>query len=183
MTVEETHPTQRDLGGPAVSDLPIWLLDIDGVLNANKPGWGAAPRKTNVAGLTIRWAPQLITRIYNLNHAGTVDIRWSTTWCGYPDQLGTLARLLHLDLESAFGDRPMNKTWGDLKLEAALHVLEQGRRLIWTDDDEVDAARNLYPQLAAAERDGQALLIAPRSNRGLQPEDLDAIEAFLKENS
>lgn len=160
----------------------VWLLDVDGVLNANKPGWGAAPRKTNVAGLTIRWAPALVTRIYNLNHAGTVDIRWCTTWCGYPDQLGTLGRLLHLDLASAFGDRPMSKTWADLKVEAALQVLAEGRPLIWTDDDEVDAGRLLFPELAAAEADGGALLISPRSNRGLQPEDLDRIEAFLKED-
>jgi hypothetical protein len=157
---------------------PIWLLDIDGVINANKPGWSAAPRKTNCAGLTIRWAPKLITRIFNLHHTGTVDVRWSSTWCGYPDQLAELQFRLGLHLKPAFGDRAASKTWGDEKVEAALEVLREGRRLVWTDDDEVDAGRELFPLLARAEKGGRALLIAPQSNRGLQPEHLDAIEAF-----
>jgi hypothetical protein len=157
---------------------PIWLLDIDGVINTLKPGWGAAPRKTSCAGFVIRWAPELVTRICSLHHSGAVDIRWSSTWCGYPDQLAALQRTFGLTLDAAFSDRPMSKTWGDLKAEAALAVLTEGRRLVWTDDDEIGAARRLFPALAAAEADGQALLIAPCSNRGLQPEHLDLIEAF-----
>lgn len=166
-----------------MTDPPVWLLDVDGVLNASKPGWGGPPRKTSVAGLTIRWAPPLVARICALHDAGAVEVRWSTTWCGYPDQLADLGALFRLDLESAFGDRPMSKTWADLKVEAALSVLAEGRRLVWTDDDEVDAARRLFPELAAAEAAGIALLIAPRSNRGLQPEDLDLIETFAADVS
>lgn len=109
---------------------PVWLLDVDGVLNASKPGWGGPPRKTNVAGLTIRWAPPLVARIRTLHASGVVEVRWSTTWCGYPDQLADLGTLFHLDLESAFGDRPMSKTWADLKVEAAMGVLTEGRRLV-----------------------------------------------------
>jgi hypothetical protein len=156
----------------------VWLLDIDGVINANKPGWGAAPRKVSCAGFTIRWAPALVVRIRQLHRAGWVDIRWSSTWCGYPTQLDELSTRLGVDFPSAFGDRPPSKTWADLKVEAAIDVLSSGRRLVWTDDDEVSAGRCLFPQIAEAEADGRALLIAPQSNRGLQPGDLDAIEAF-----
>lgn len=157
---------------------PVWLLDIDGVLNANKPGWGAAPRKTFCAGFTIRWAPALLDRIREVHRSGAVEIRWCSTWCGYPDQLAALARAFRLDLASSFGDRPMSKTWAELKAEAALAVLAAGRRLIWTDDDEIGAARRMFPELAAAEADGRALLIAPRANRGLQAEHLDLIMEF-----
>lgn len=157
---------------------PVWLLDIDGVINANKPGWSAAPRKVFCGGFTIRWAPALIVRIRQLHRAGRVEVRWSSTWCGYPTQLGELSTQLGVDFLPSFGDRPPTKTWGDLKVEAAIDVLASGRRLVWTDDDEVDAARHLFPQLAEAEADGRALLIAPQSNRGLQPEHLDQIEAF-----
>jgi hypothetical protein len=157
---------------------PLWLLDIDGVINANKPGWSAAPQRVHCGGFLIRWAPALISRIRTLHHAGH-DIRWASSWCGYPDDLAALTDRLGLSLDPAFGDRPPSKTWGDLKADAALAALAEGRPLIWTDDDEVDPARTMFPELAAAEQDGRALLIAPRSNRGLQPADLDRIEAFL----
>ncbi|GGN38972.1 hypothetical protein FHR83_006821 [Actinoplanes campanulatus] len=75
----------------------------------------------------------------------------------------------------------MSKTWGDLKLEAALTVLDEDRPLVWVDDEEAAAARRLSPAIARAERLGRALLVTPASDRGLQPEHLDRIEAFLKE--
>lgn len=158
---------------------PIWLLDIDGVVNANKPGWGGPPHRISCAGLVIRWAPAMLRRIRMIHHDCAAQIRWASTWCGFPDQLTRLQLELQLDFPSAFGDRPVSKTWGDLKVEAALAVLAAGRRLVWTDDDEVAAARTLFPVLAQAEADGRALLIAPRSNRGLQPAHLDLIEAFV----
>lgn len=167
-----------NLDTESVTDRPVWLLDIDGVLNAPKPGWGAAPRKTICAGFTIRWAPALLDRIRDLHRRGIVEVRWSSTWCGDPDDLADLQRVFRLDLECAFTDRPMSKTWAELKAEAAVAVLAGGRRLVWTDDAEVDIASDFYPQLAAAVTGGRALLIAPRSNRGLQPDDLDRIEAF-----
>jgi hypothetical protein len=159
--------------------LPVWLLDIDGVINANNPGWGAAPRRVSVAGYMIRWAPALIDRIRNLRATGAVEIRWSSTWCKNTFELADLARHLRMpDLDSAFTTRPEHLTWAELKFNAARGVLAEGRRLVWTDDDEVEAARKVCPDLVAAEAAGTALLIAPKSNRGLQPEDLDLIEDF-----
>jgi hypothetical protein len=53
---------------------PVWLLDVDGVVNVARPGWGAAPRSGNAySGATayrMRWAPTLIERI-RLRRAGT----------------------------------------------------------------------------------------------------------------
>lgn len=161
---------------------PIWMLDVDGVINAfGKPGWGEAPRKRIIAGFVIRWAPKLIVRMKQLQAAGLIEIRWSTTWCGSRWELGMLAMTLGLDCAPAFADRPPHKTWGDMKAEAALDALGSGRRLVWTDDDEVGGARGLFPQFEEAEKDGRALLIAPRSNRGLQPEHLDQIEEFARQ--
>jgi len=62
-----------------------------------------------------------------------------------------------------------------LKLAAARAVLAEGRRLIWTDDEVLPEPGPLRDELT---RHGRALLIAPRPNRGLQPADLDRIEAF-----
>lgn len=163
-----------------MSDKPLWLLDVDGVLNADKPGWGGPPRKVNVAGFTIRWAPALLDRVRQVHRDGLADIRWSSTWCGYPDQLAGLERVFRLRLPRAFGDRPPNKTWAELKVYAVLDALAAGRRVVWTDDDEAGIAPSIYPQISKAEQDGRALLIAPRSNRGLQRDHLDAIETFCR---
>lgn len=156
---------------------PVMLLDVDGVLNAFQGGgWG--PLRRSKVGFPIRWAPPLIQRLRDLHHDGTVEIRWSTTWCGFPAQLAQLEELFRFHCERAFTDRPMSKTWGDLKVEAALQVLGEYRRLIWADDQEAEAGRRLFPRIAAAEREGRALLVCPDSVLGLQPEQLDQIEEF-----
>jgi hypothetical protein len=44
----------------------IRLLDVDGVLNADRPGWSAAPGRATVYADTaypLRWAPALLRRI------------------------------------------------------------------------------------------------------------------------
>ncbi|GAB7036225.1 MULTISPECIES: hypothetical protein [Catenuloplanes] len=52
---------------------------------------------------------------------------------------------------------------------------QTGRRLIWTDDEALPPPGAARDALTA---DGRAMLVAPDSRRGLQPADLDAIEAF-----
>jgi hypothetical protein len=160
------------------SDPPVWLLDVDGVINAAKPGWSAAPRRSTACaegtGWKMRWAPALMDRIRALHASGRVEIRWATTWCAYADQLERMWRLPPLG--RAFNEPINGRAAGMAKLAAARAVLADGRRLIWTDDDEVPAPDwPLYAELTA---DGRALLIRPRGNRGLQPADMDAIEAF-----
>jgi hypothetical protein len=54
-------------------------------------------------------------------------------------------------------------------------VVRGGRRLVWTDDDAIPIGGEFVDELGAA----GALLIRPAKNRGLQPADMDAIEAFV----
>lgn len=72
--------------GPA-DHRPVWLLDVDGVINASRPGWGAAPHHgtATAAGMSfrIRWAPALAKRIRALHESGRVEIRWCSTWCDW----------------------------------------------------------------------------------------------------
>lgn len=159
---------------------PVLLLDVDGVVNANRPGWGAAPRKATAyadgQGWTMRWAPAMVDRLRRLREDGLVEIRWCTTWCAWADQLERLWRFP--PLERAFHD-PINGTAAAVaKLAAAQKVLADGRRLIWADDTEVPLGGPVFDDLTAG---GQALLIRPDGRRGLQPEHLDAIEAFAKD--
>lgn len=162
-----------------------WLLDVDGVLNVwGKPGWSASPWHTRVvvpyddagtlvAEFRLRWAPALITRIRRLHATGTVRIVWCTTWC-------PVAELL----EELWGFPSLERAWSthlhgyfavEAKRAAARAVLAAGGRLIWTDDDAFPRAGPLVDELTA---DGRALLIKPDRRRGLQRDDLAAIESF-----
>jgi hypothetical protein len=163
----------------------VLLLDVDGVLNTFHDSWGAPLVRTHCAGQPIRYAPAMFERLRGIVNAGLVEVRWSTTWCGIRPQLAAMTDLLGIDATPAFGPhRPMAKTWGDLKLDAALAALGEGRRIVWADDDEEAAAgRRLCPKIAEAERDRRALLICPVSEYGLQPEHLDEIEAFAAEKT
>ncbi|MGX6608311.1 hypothetical protein ACWKSP_40275 [Micromonosporaceae bacterium Da 78-11] len=153
---------------------PVWLLDVDGVLNATRPGWSAAPRNGTAYGdgypYRLRWAPALISRIRALHNAGSVTVRW----CADADQVERLFALPRL--ERAWTDPISHGAAPAAKLAAASAVLDQGYRLIWTDDDAVPTSGPVHDELVAT---GRALLIAPLPNRGLQPEHLDMIEAFL----
>ncbi|WP_308285564.1 hypothetical protein [Actinoplanes hulinensis] len=154
---------------------PVWLLDVDGVLNATRPGWGAAPRSgiavSDGVAYRIRWAPALVSRLRALHSSGLVVMRWCTTWCADAEQI-----------ERLFGLPPLERAWTHpissvqapaVKLAAARAVVAEGRRLIWTDDEVVPVGGPVFEELS-----GNGLLIAPKPGRGLQPEHLDAIEAF-----
>lgn len=161
---------------------PVWLLDVDGVINANNPGWGAAPRRRSVWSstlsreFTIRWAPSLLTEIRRIHRAGEVEIRWCTTWCGDTKEL---ERSLHLPaFEPCWTEYRNGRAGAEAKLAAARAVLAEGRPLIWTDDHEVPLESwDLHAELMAA---GTALLIRPDERRGLQPEHIAAIDTWVR---
>jgi hypothetical protein len=161
--------------------VPVWLLDVDGVINVTRPGWSAPPHRahTYAGGVEwrIRWAPALVDRIRAFHTSGMVEVRWCSTWC---PQAGQLERLFHLPTLGCALDvnpvPPSPENWV-LKLNAAWAVLAECRALIWTDDDAIPGEGPARDELEAT---GRALLIAPKSNRGLQPEDLNAIEEFAR---
>lgn len=156
---------------------PVWLLDVDGVVNATRPGWGAAPRRASVYAdgdaWTMRWAPALTDRIRDLHLAGVAEVRWCTTWCPWADQLERLWRLPVL--AKAFTDPLTGPAAAAAKLAAARTVRASGRRLVWTDDEVTPRSGPVHDELTA---DASGLLIAPTARRGLQPADIDAITAF-----
>lgn len=160
---------------------PVWLLDVDGVVNVARPGWGGPPRRSLVwadseaVGYQVRWAPPLTDRIRALHHAGVVEVRWCTTWCPEAGKLERLWRLPPLVRSLDADPMPRGSGCWPLKLAAARAVLAAGRRLVWTDDEALPATGPDRDTLTA---DGRVLLIAPRPSRGLQPPDLDRIAAF-----
>lgn len=161
-----------------MDDVPVLLLDVDGVLNASRPGWGGPgqARHVDVRGceLRLRWEPQAVACVRMLHMAGIVEVRWATSWLPDVDVLETLWQLPTLGRAWA---GLAHDAW-EAKVDAALSVLATGRRLVWTDDDlNLD---ELPPEIGDAEKAGRALLIAPRSSRGLRPEDFHRIEQWAR---
>lgn len=158
---------------------PVWLLDVDGVINVNRPGdWGGKLATGQASDgrrtYTLRWAPALIDRIRALATSGLVDIRWCTTWCPWAEQLEALWDLPKLD--RAWTEDINGQAAATAKLEAAERVIASGGPLIWTDDTETPGWGPLYDEWTA---DGRALLIQPSGWYGLRPADMDAIEGFV----
>lgn len=159
-----------------MSEPPVWLLDVDGVINVRRPGWGGPPHtgRANAMGVVwpMRWAPALVRRIGWMHRTGLVEVRWCTTWCAYPGEVDRVFRLP--GIARAFGDVPDPTA---AKLASVARVVEGGRRLVWTDDDVVPEPGPLYDALTAG---GRALLIRPDPRRGLNREHLRAIERFAR---
>jgi hypothetical protein len=159
---------------------PVWLLDVDGVLNAARPGWGGPPARRQVPAdgvlYPMTWAPALMKRLTRIHRAGSVEIRWSTTWV---DEIAGVQAAMGLPRFPVAFTNPVPGTASvEAKEEAALHVVEtEGRPLIWTDDTAIPADGPVRERLAASGR--RLLLLAPDSHRGLQPADLDRIEDFV----
>lgn len=164
---------------------PIWLLDFDGVINANSPQWSEKPLKVwsppsryqPGQSFRVRFAPSLIGRIKDVAESGLAEVRWASTWNGDTDALRTMTGL---DFPVAFEVEP-KMHWtviGARKRLAAQHVLErEQRRLIWTDDVEVPFTWELSH--AAITEGGRALLIRPKERQGLLPAHLDEIDQFV----
>lgn len=165
----------------------VWLLDVDGVLNASqRPGWSAAPRNAyaHCDGMAwkIRWAPALVREILQLRATYDVDVRWASTWC-QPLPNGTLAVR---QIESLLGFPqllPGFETFTlaqEAKIQAAIDVLAAGDALIWTDDDAIPQPGD--PGWHPSFLDGSPrLFISPDPRRGLQPRHIQAITQFLQQ--
>jgi hypothetical protein len=162
--------------------MPVWLLDVDGVLNVTRPGWGGAPRQGTACsagiGYRMRWSAELVSEIRRLHRSGTVEIRWATTWVDDIEQVERLLRLPPFPTAfSGLNAAPSVKAPG-YKAEAALRIVEAERRpLIWTDDDAIPTSGPLIDHLAASGM--PTMLMRPDPRRGLQPEDIHAIEEFI----
>lgn len=159
----------------STSDVPIWLLDVDGVLNAichpSRPPrvWERWESGTAVAAgerFVITFAPELMAGIRELHESGRVEIRWLTTWAH--DANRSLRQLLELPEFPVAGEPDYAGAWW--KLPCAVRAAGEKRPLIWTDDDldYSDTARRWAADLGT-------LTIAPDPAVGLTPADLDAI--------
>ncbi|MDI6102385.1 hypothetical protein QLQ12_27575 [Actinoplanes sp. NEAU-A12] len=121
--------------------IPVWLLDVDGVVNAFRSGWYARPRLVQVYSAAddydyrIRYEPRLVDAIRRVHADGLAEVTWCSTWCS---DAAALEDALGLPtLPRAFTEQVGGAAVCAAKLAAARRVLAAGRRLVWTDDVEV----------------------------------------------
>lgn len=157
---------------------PVWLLDVDGVINVDQPSaWGVKSEKAQVEiseteRYEMRWAPPLITEIRKIHVGDLAQVMWCSTWCQWASKLEMLWRLPRFD--RAFEIHDGYRQMREHKVKAARSVLASGRPLIWTDDD----AFPTRPSELSEFRGSDTLLIAPNPIMGLKPQHIATIRAF-----
>lgn len=177
---------------------PVWLLDIDGVVNAigkgdpsvwPKPQWRHGKAECDGQEWPITWAVPVVDFIRTVHESGRAEIRWHTTWQHEACNLAALVGLPEFAVADApeFDDQPGHaaraiaagrpKWW---KLPAAERVVrDEGRPLIWTDDDITWDLGRRYDVDTELRAFAPALLIAPDKHTGLTPKRLRMIGDFL----
>lgn len=128
---------------------PLWLLDVDGVINALaksstlrllNSGWENWTQKT-VMGYPITYVEDLIKFINIAHNSGKVDIQWLTTWEDNDAVYNFLTPELgleHFEIAGRQSEHLSNKFsdyshWWKLKVVEELSV--DHKKIIWTDDD------------------------------------------------
>ncbi|WP_191842044.1 hypothetical protein [Catellatospora chokoriensis] len=179
----------------AVAGVPVWLLDIDGVINAvtdlpDRRVWPdqewvrtSAPSKHDLEWPILAATP-VLDFLRRVHEQGRAEIWWHSTWQHHSVNVGTALGLPVWPVRECpeFGSQdtalatPLartKQTWW--KLPAALRVLDEGRPLLWTDDD-------VRHQLRAADTrpwGDRALVLAPPVEVGLTPRQLRRIDRWL----
>ena len=184
--------------------VPVWLLDIDGVINAERlkpdtgvwpaPAWRSlsVPADDRVFPLLV--ATPVVDFINAVHACGAAEIRWHTTWQHWAvDAFAPAVGLPHFSIAPApeyqaylAGPAPSGRwargqepeaTWW--KVGAATRVVGDERRsLLWTDND-LDLYRNtghLTPLHSSPQR---MQLVSPHADSGLARKHLRSIASFL----
>lgn len=154
---------------------PLWLLDVDGVLNAVCQGVPEGYRKFRADRFTITYRPVVMERIAAMHTSGLVEVAWLTTWCeDAADMLAPEMGLPAFEVMGSADHRAITDGWW--KSVTAKRVSHR-RALIWTDDDLEDAEQRGEVDWLR-ERAEPTLAISPNWQTGLTDEFLDRIEAF-----
>lgn len=176
--------------------VPVLLLDVDGVLNVpvKKPpvpwtwaDWNWSPSASWGGPFSIGWATPVVEFLTRIHDAGLVEIRWHTTWQADAQSVADLVGLPTFPIAdapewamagryTAQAIRESRPDWW--KLPAAERVVqEEGRPLIWCDDDiHSELARYGWGEYLD---DVPVLLVCPEPKFGLEPRHFRRIERFL----
>lgn len=190
-----------------MTDQPVLLLDIDGVVNAMskqapthvwpKGVWNRAPIHNEGIDYPFLWSTPVVEWLTGLHESGDVEIRWHTTWQRDALRVGEVLGLPEFrvqdcpewdkyqangsELASELVRACMPGWW---KYPAAERVVtDEGRRLIWIDDD-IDyqigrRARDLLKSIYMLR------LVCPAMGTGIIPRHMKTVDEAIarwKEN-
>ena len=173
-------PFLVDPPGPDTAVHGLMCLDFDGVLN--KVGPGRRDRLPHVVESGRSWGIDLdadvLARLDAVIQSPGIWLAWTTTW---GSQISLVQPLFNGHLEGGFvnAERPQG-FYVDIgwKEQAVLRLAEQfpEAKLAWIDDDAVPESLRYG---SATRKLPDALLIAPDSAKGLQMDEIAAIEEFF----
>jgi len=159
---------------------PLWLLDVDGVINAVCGTCPPGSSGCGFNGYTITWPTEVVRRMRQLHETSAVEIRWLTTWC--EDAANMIAPALGLPLdcvvEGSDDHKGVREGWWKSTTAKRLSDADPDRPLIWTDDD-LDYAERQGEVDWLRERTGPTFAYAPDPRQGITPKYLARIEAFI----
>lgn len=169
---------------------PVWLLDVDGVLNVYGapaptrvwpgPDWEYRDLLHQFPFLAARPVLEFVARMHE---EGLAEVRWHTTWQHAAHKIEDEFGLPEFAVQDApeFGDRSYQIRGGKwFKLPAAERLIEEGRTVLWTDDDLAWQHPGTVKRINKLRATGRLLTIAPRYNEGLTPSRLLQIEKWLR---
>lgn len=171
------------------SDIPVFFLDIDGVINSYPAPKKHMLEKYGKYELAIYedymlwYSPRVVEFINTISDSGFAEVMWLTTWRELARS--EFAPRVGLDDFPAITDdsgspHPWNVDWWKYRRVCDfLGDNEDNRRVVWVDDDLSRKTKDVFRYRYDNSGD-LSLLLSPLSNPGLIPETLDKILEFLK---
>lgn len=164
--------------------IPIWLLDVDGVINAvtaDGIGYKKLRAESSGRGFLIHYRQCVIDFINRVQADHLAEVRWLTTWCDdAAKNLAPAVGLVECSVESS--DYPGHgAVWWKAITAKRLMEAEPDRAFVWTDDDLAYA--NRLGELKWMKGRDKHLLISPDTRRGLDDSHLLDIEVFLNKHA
>lgn len=187
-----------------MTDVPLLLLDVDGVLNALSdgdlrawPAWRVGHATADGTAWPIRWAPDAVERLRSWHEGRHLELQWLTTWGHEANlELRALLGLPELAVAGTYDDVDAGTTepaasgthaavapsapdllsgrWWKHDVVRRLRHERPGRRLIWVDDE----LHVDSPFRAWAEGAG-IVAIGPDPRTGVRPIDLAVVADVL----
>ncbi len=165
----------------ATGGTPIWLLDVDGVVNAfdeTRPVLGDWDdwQTFTACGFPMRYSPAMTSRIRTLHETGQVEVRWLTTW---GRKANTDLKPFGLPEFEVAAEQPFHERLSWWKLPVAQELFAHGNAIIWTDDDirYSSSATNWLREVSQSRRAGDLRAYAPQG--AISQEDMADIEAWV----
>jgi len=166
----------------------FWLLDIDGVVNAvgtakTREGAWRDWKERTVNGYKVAVADAVKNLLWDAYYSNTT-ILWHTTWQDSANRVANKFQIPNYDI----ADAPEYEAWNRFnakawwKTPAVKRMLNQGHKILWTDD-QIDFYASTDPATSEILEHENLTYVCPDALTGLNKADVDQIRAFIGDRS